>query len=118
MKRNRHIAIRLSEEEFEYLDILVRSSGLCKEEYTRRRLIYNKIPIANPYKDLTINFGELLYQIRSIRINIDQIAAQAEKHKLKDTRKYRRDSERLSMLLFDLERIPLWVEDRAKDKVI
>lgn len=67
--RNRTIAFRVSEEENEQINVAVKLSGLSKQDYITRRLLFKDIVVqGNPrvYKALKNTMAEVLGELRRI----------------------------------------------------
>jgi hypothetical protein len=67
--RNRSIAFRVSEEENEQINIAVKLSGLSKQDYITRRLLYKDIVVQGKprvYKALKDTMAEVLEELRRI----------------------------------------------------
>lgn len=86
IKRNHEIKLRLSDDEFDYLNKAVAKTGLSREAYLR--LIIQKIvPAEKPYPDLK----ETIDQLRRIGNNLNQIAVVAHKTGSIDVMKYKKN---------------------------
>ncbi len=90
VKRKNRIEIRLSDDELNHLNVAVAKTGLSREAYLR--LIIQKIvPAEKPYPDLK----EIIYQLRKIGNNINQIVSIAYKTGSIDVMKYKKNFEEL-----------------------
>lgn len=68
--RNKTVAFRISPEEDEQLEIAVRLSGLTKQDYIIRRLLYKDVVVqSNPrvYKALRNEMAAILLELRRIK---------------------------------------------------
>lgn len=109
--RNKKVTFRLSEEEYDYLNDIVRQTFYSKEEYIRRKLIYGQQPLPNPYKNPDIDYKELIRQIRIIGYNLNQIAQKANSFGYINEIEYRKNIESLFSLIKPLRAIPMWVKE-------
>lgn len=100
MIRNNEIKIRLSQDEFDKLNSLVKATGLSREEYLRM-LIKNIVPSNTP----SAEFIEVIKQLRMIGNNINQIVVIAYKTGSIDIMKYKMTYQNLQdsiMKIFDI----------------
>ena len=71
--RNKTVAFRVSPEEDEQLEIAVRLSGLTKQDYITRRLLYTEVVVqGNPrvFKALRNQMAEILMQLQRIEAGV------------------------------------------------
>lgn len=71
--RSKTIAFRVSPEENEQIEIAVRLSGLTKQDYITRRLLYTEVVVqGNPrvFKALRNQMAEILMQLQRIEAGV------------------------------------------------
>lgn len=97
MKRNKSIKCRLNTYEFNALNDNVFRSGLSREAYLRL-LIKGNIPQEKP----SIDFVEMISQLRRIGNNLSQIALIAHKTGSIDVIRYKKDIEELNNNILEI----------------
>lgn len=105
-KRTHDIKIRLNEEELEYLDTLVKKTGLSRESYIRN-LINLVVPNEMPSED----FLETIKQLRRIGNNLNQIAMAANRNKWVNLVEYRSNVVKLQKEILSIKEI---ISERRK----
>lgn len=105
-KRTHDIKIRLNDEEFEYLDTLVKKTGLSRESYIRD-LINLVVPNEMPSEE----FIETIKQLRRIGNNLNQIAMAANRNKWVNLVEYRSNVVKLQKEILGIKEI---ISERRK----
>lgn len=105
-KRTHDIKIRLNDEELEYLDALVKKTGLSRESYIRD-LINLVVPNEMPSEE----FLETIKQLRRIGNNLNQIAMAANRNKWVNLVEYRSNVVKLQKEILSIKEI---ISERRK----
>lgn len=98
--RTKEIKVRLSDDELTQLNEIVRELGISRESYIRSLLKY-EIPRGKP----TEEYLEILYQLRQIGNNINQIAIIAHQTRLIDEMRFQKAFEKLNSDIAEIKRI-------------
>lgn len=109
-KRTHDIKIRLNDEELEYLDALVKKTGLSRESYIRD-LINLVVPNEMPSEE----FLETIKQLRRIGNNLNQIAMAANRNKWVNLVEYRSNVVKLQKEILSIKEI---ISERRKVEMI
>lgn len=99
-KRTKSIKIRLSERELCHVNKLVKNSGLSREAYMRS-LVCGFVPCPKP----TIEYLEIIKQLRAIGNNLNQIAVVAHKTNAIDILRYKSEVQNLKEELVEIKRL-------------
>lgn len=83
MMKNKSFVIRLSKEQFDFVNDLVQQTGISRESYVRT-LLSGYYPKAIPSKE----FWQVLSELRTIGNNMNQIAVVANKTGLISAKEY------------------------------
>lgn len=100
-KRNNSFLIRLDDSEKDYLDIQIQKSGLSREAFVRSVLLESKVPSAIPPE----SFNTVIYHLRRIGNNMNQLAVIANKTGNMDWNKYKNDYDELNKQILEIRRI-------------
>ncbi len=109
-KRNHDIKIRLSDEELEYLESLVKKTGLSRESYIR-----NLINLIVPNEMPSEEFLDTIKQLRRIGNNLNQIAISANRNKWIDIVEYRTNVAKLQKEILKIKQI---ISEKRKVEMI
>ena len=97
LTRNREFLLWLTDDEYKLLSDNASRCGLSKQEYMRSVLR------STPVKELpTMDFHEVLKELRHISINVNQIAMRANKMDFIDVKPYRENMEALKTAIGEL----------------
>ena len=100
-KRNKCIKFRLTDKEFEQLNNQVTKSGLSRETYVRSILLKNKVPNPIPPE----SFNTVIFHLRRIGNNMNQLAVIANKTGNIDWNKYKNDYDEMNKQILEIRRI-------------
>lgn len=99
--RNKDIKIRFTEDELEKMDNQVKLSGLAREAYIRSILLKSEVPNPIPPE----SFNTVIYHLRRIGNNMNQLAVIANKTGNIDWNKYKNDYDELNKQILEIRRI-------------
>lgn len=101
MKRKREIKFRVENSELELINDNAKISGLSREKYIRSVLLKNEVPNPIPPE----SFNTVIYHLRRIGNNMNQLAVIANKTGNIDWNKYKNDYDELSKQILEIRRI-------------
>ena len=112
MKRKKEIKVRLSYDELTQLNEIVRELGISRESYIRSLLKY-EIPRGKP----TEEYLEILYQLRQIGNNINQMSIIAHQTRLIDEMRFQKAFEKLNRDIAEIKRIASHPIPMSRDQI-
>lgn len=93
MKKNREIKVRMTDQDFDDLDQKVSRTDYSREEFVRRAIRKQTVRESPPAE-----YGKILYELRRIGSNLNQLLVLARTHGFVDEREVRKMAEDIQMM--------------------